>query len=258
MMLRGRGRSRDPGDSAELRALDRELREIVIDERCSFGPELRSELVRDHRRRSDEMRPASLGRLWLGMAAAIVLLAAGVLSVPRTRSSLLNAFRPAAVPEVSTPVPPVRVGGDEFRVEPVDPGEVIDSPELAGLSGEVVRTDSVVGTLPVLLDRNAARRTVAAEYPPLLQERGVGGTVRMMVWVSPEGAVELPQIDNSSGLAELDQAALRATRTLRFEPATRLGVPVGTWVTFPIRFLPNATHVESDPESEGSPISLSN
>ena len=76
--------------------------------------------------------------------------------------------------------------------------------------------------------------------------------------MNPAGATELAQIDSSSGLAELDRAAVRAARVLRFQPATRLGEAVGTWVTLPIRFLPNASEVVVEPESEALRIPLSN
>ncbi|MCY4572515.1 MAG: TonB family protein, partial [Gemmatimonadetes bacterium] len=79
-----------------------------------------------------------------------------------------------------------------------------------------------------------------------------------LVWVNPAGATELVQIDSSSGLAELDRAAVRAAQAVRFQPATRLGVAVGTWVILPIRFLPNASEVVVEPESEALRIPLSN
>ncbi len=240
---------------AEIEALDRALRGIEMDERCSFGAELRSELVKEYDRLRSGGRPLPTPRRrrW-GWAAAIVLAAGGVLSIPQTRSTLLQPFR-AGAPEGSTSVDPVRSPGEVSA-----PGTV----SAVGLSAalkpatEFVAKDSVLATLPVLADRNAARRIVAEEYPPLLQERGVGGTVRILAWVNPTGGTELVQIDSSSGLAELDRASVRAALALRFQPATRLGVAVGTWVTLRIRFMPNATAVEPEPESGALLIPVSN
>ncbi|MDE2654381.1 MAG: energy transducer TonB [Gemmatimonadetes bacterium] len=243
-------------EPAEMEALDKALREIAIDERCSFGAELRSELVKEYDRlRSGASRPPSTpGLLQWGWAAAIVVVAGGFLSFSQARSALMWPFRTdaAEVPESGEPAPSRRDGSHP---------ETIGTAGLAAPAGpapESVEVDSVSASLPVLADRDAARRIVANEYPPLLQERGVGGTVGILAWVTPAGAPELLQIDSSSGLAELDRAAVRAAQALRFQPATRLGVAVGTWVILPIRFLPNATEVLVEPESEALRIPLSN
>jgi hypothetical protein len=47
-----------------------------------------------------------------------------------------------------------------------------------------------------------------------------------------------PQINESSGLPELDRAALQATSSLRFRPATQNGRPLGMWVGFDLVFEP--------------------
>ena len=253
--LRGRPRGRPP-EPAEIEALDRDLRGIAIDERCSFGAELRSELVKEYgRQRSGAVRPLPAPRRFRwGWAAAIVLVMGGSLSFPQTRSALMRPFRTDSAEN----------RGFEAPVGSARDGSVPRTIGAMGLSApvepapEFVVVDSVRASLPMLADRDAARRIVADEYPPLLQERGVGGTVRILVWVNPAGAAELPQIDSSSGLAELDRAAVRAARAVRFQPATRLGVAVGTWVILPIRFLPNASEVVVEPESEALRIPLSN
>ena len=243
-------------EAAEIEALDKALRAIAIDERCSFGAELRSELVKEFDRlRSGAVRPlATPRRFRWGWAAAFVLVVGGSLSIPQTRSALTRPFRTDSA----------EVEGFEGPVGSARDGSVPQTISAVGLSAPIqpvpqfVVEDSVLASLPVLADRDAARRIVADEYPPLLQERGVGGTVRILVWVNPAGATELAQIDSSSGLAELDRAAVRAARVLRFQPATRLGEAVGTWVTLPIRFLPNASEVVVEPESEALRIPLSN
>lgn len=253
--LPGRPGGRRP-EPAEIEALDRALRGIAIDERCSFGAELRSELVKEYDRlRSGTARPLPTPRRFRwGWAAAIVLVVGGSLSFPQTRSALMRPFRTDAadVREFLDPVRSQRDGSRPRTIGAVGLSATVRSAQ------ELVAGDSVLASLPVLADRDAARRIVAEEYPPLLQERGVGGTVRILVWVNHAGAAELAQLDGSSGLAELDRAALRTAQALRFQPATRLGVPVGTWVILPIRFLPNATEVEVEPESEALRIPLSN
>ena len=251
----GRPGGRRP-EAAEIGALDKALRGIAIDERCSFGAELRSELVKEYDRLcSGAVRPLTTPRRFRwGWAAAIVLMVGGSLSFPQTRSALMRPFRTDSA-EVRGFEDPV--GSPWDRSVPRTIGAIGLSAPVEPVP-EFVVVDSVRASLPMLADRDAARRIVADEYPPLLQERGVGGTVGILVWVNPTGATELVQIDSSSGLAELDRAAVRAARVLRFLPATRLGEAVGTWVTLPIRFLPNASEVVVEPESEALRIPLSN
>lgn len=238
----------------EIGVLERALHELSIEERRTFGPELRSELVKEYgRMRRAGGRSSAARRLWWACAAGFMLAIAGVLSIPQTRSALLQPFR--------TDAPMVR-GSVEGAGSP-GAGSAPNRIGAFALSSRLpaegfVAVDSALATLPVLADRSAARRIVAEEYPRELQERGIGGTVRILAWINPQGATELVQIDGSSGMAELDQAAVRVARALRFQPATRLGVAVGTWLAVPIRFMPNAAEVGVAPRLEAPQIPLSN
>lgn len=237
----------------EIDVPERALHELSIEERGTFGPELRSALVKEYGRlRRAGGRSSASRRLWWA-CAGFVLAIVGVLSIPRTRSALFQPFHTdasgvrgsvdgAGSPGVGSA--PNRIGA--FALSPRLPAEGF------------VAVDSALATLPVLADRMTARRIVAEEYPRELQERGVGGTVRILAWINPQGGAELVQIDGSSGMAELDQAAVRVARALRFQPATRLGVAVGTWLAVPIRFMPNAAEVGVAPRLEAPQIPLSN
>ena len=253
--------------SPALVRLDRDLREIVIEERTSFEAELRAELAAEYNNllsekpsRFSRARPARLA------AAAVVLLLTGASLVPAARASLVRLLFPA--PE-SGPVTDAQLNPVDFAGNPVVPGVVREESVLPETETredvpaplpEPVATGEEDGqlppppTLPALQDATRARLTVAEEYPVALQEAGLGGVVRVLVWVRPDGAPETPTVRSSSGLAGLDQAALRATGSLQFVPATRSGLPVGTWVEFAIRFLPNAMGSHSDPEYEAFEI----
>ena len=240
-------------DSAGVDAFDRAMRGITINERCSFGTELRSELVEEYDRlrgAGDEPLPAPRGFRWT-WAAAVLLVAGGVLSIPRTRGALLEPFRPGT-PEIPASPDSVRL------MVPVASTPAIRMLPAIDRSEELFDGDRARATIPVIADRSEARRVVAEEYPLQLQERGIGGTVEIVAWVNPEGGAELVQIDSSSGVAELDRAAVRVALAMRFLPATRLGEAVGTWVTLPIRFMPNATEAEPEPEAGSLRIPLSN
>lgn len=258
----GRGRS----DERDLRELDRDLRRIVIEERCSYGSELRAELVGEHARLEGGPRSRAWSAPSVGIAAVLMLALAGSLAVPRARGAVLGLFRSPAVVETSrpgtarawdsevaepapAPSPPMNEGPIAVtRREPAEPADASLSPPLRP------------GTVPELADLDEARLIVAQEYPVALQRKGIGGRVKLLMWVGPDGTTEFPQIENTSGLRELDLAALRATRVLRFVPATLLGEEVGTWVSFSIRFQPpgGADLAQPDPEYAAFHVPLSN
>jgi protein TonB len=88
---------------------------------------------------------------------------------------------------------------------------------------------------PVL---QSARRAACAPatHPPLLQERGIEGVVRLRVWVDELGRAGQVLLAASSGWRLFDEAALAQARRCPFQPALRGTQPVGSWVEFPVRF----------------------
>jgi len=89
----------------------------------------------------------------------------------------------------------------------------------------------------------ASRRTHAdhagctpAAHPPLLRERGIEGLVRLRVQVGADGRAREVHLRASSGWRLFDEAALAQARSCRFKPALDDGVPVDSWVEFPVRF----------------------
>lgn len=260
-MFGHRRKGRDLGDR-DLRRLDRDLRQIVIEERESYAAELRAELTREFARLRDRRWSRRPSRRLIQVAATVLLVLTGSLAFPGARTAILGLLEPGSVAEsadVSTTA--VRTNPPVVRLPPPDatsPRESQRPAMPADLEERPIRTP-VPATLPALLNRDGARLTVAHEYPALLQRRGIGGRVGLLMWVREDGAVEFPQIESTSGVRELDLAALRATQSLSFAPATRLGDPVGTWVSFSIRFQPGGAGVpEPDSEDGGFHIALSN
>jgi len=76
----------------------------------------------------------------------------------------------------------------------------------------------------------------APEYPLMARKRHERGTVMLRVEVSAQGAALQVLIDHTSGWPALDDAALRAVRHWRFEPARQGSSPVAAWVLVPIEF----------------------
>ena len=85
----------------------------------------------------------------------------------------------------------------------------------------------------------AAISQPAPTYPREALRRGVGGTVRVQVTVSPDGSVERMEVAESSGDRTLDRAAMEAVRRWRFKPAMRNGQPVSATVVIPLDFTPS-------------------
>lgn len=260
-MFGRRGHGRDL-EGRDLRRLDRDLREIVIEERESYASELRAELTREHARLRDRHWSRRPHRRLIRVAAAVLLVLSGSLAVPAARTAMFEPLKPGSVVEAPDALEAVpRTNPSVLRPPPaaaIPPRESQLPTSLANRDERPMRTPVPV-TLPSLLDHDGARLTVAQEYPALLQRRGIGGRVGLLMWVREDGTVEFPQVESTSGVRELDLAALRATQSLSFAPATRLGDPVGTWVSFSIRFQPGGGDVaRPDPEDGGFHIALSN
>lgn len=261
-----RSREAAQTDSPDLHRLDRDLRHLSIGERCSFGRELRAELAAEYARIQSAGVSGRTGtRRRLLSAAVVGLLLLGAWLVPPARAALarlllsLPAAEPASVdstPEAPAPVQAVIVEVEELAVpEELRPQPGLKPPPrpslVEGLDGPPPPPPP---TLPSLLDRDLARRIVTDEYPLAMQAGGIGGMVGVLLWVRPDGTPETPSVRTSSGRRELDEAALRATRSFRFLPATRAGRKVGTWVEFSIRFEPTMKGSQPDPEYQAVEI----
>lgn len=227
----------------ELSRLHEELDSIRIEERPSFGPELRTELERVwvEAPRSGPRWPRQL------IAASVGALFLVGLSVPAANGALArfleavqghpqvveeNAADEAPAPRADA-APPARE--PERSVAPAPP----PAPSLDLARGDT--PEPVRGTtFPELLDREASESLVERYYPDDLQAAGIGGTVWLRLWVDRDGRVAEAEVARTSGFERLDRAAVVAAPRFRFVPATRLGDPVATWVEIPVVFEPPA------------------
>jgi periplasmic protein TonB len=251
---------------ADLQELDRELRAIRVEERPSFGPELEAELARAWAARQNPAAQRSRPWTRLLLAAGVAGLMVAGLSVPGARASVWEVVRAIlgeATPALEPPTQELRLPG--IRVDaPTAPPVVTAAPIFRETPRETpretVRVDDWEPFLPVrevtfpqLLQGQETERIIRSHYPVALQRAGVGGAVRVMFWLDSLGVPDNIQVREGSGFQALDYAAMRAARDLRFEPATRDGVPVGTWVEFVIRFVPDPETLipEPDPEVRG-------
>lgn len=63
------------------------------------------------------------------------------------------------------------------------------------------------------------------------------GRVVLRILVRTDGTVARAEVARSSGQIALDQAAVLAVWSWRFDPATRDGAPIEAWVLIPVRFV---------------------
>lgn len=89
---------------------------------------------------------------------------------------------------------------------------------------------------PELKNREAAIAAIEDYYPDSLKNLGIGGTVKVWMYIDEQGAVGDTRLGESSGIDALDQAALAAASEFEFTPARNRDEVVSVWVQIPIAF----------------------
>lgn len=75
------------------------------------------------------------------------------------------------------------------------------------------------------------------EYPKLLRDNNITGTVIIKVQVQANGLPQTVLIQQSSGYQLMDNAAVKAVQKWKFIPAIENNQPTTGWVEFPVHFL---------------------
>ncbi|MCY4397864.1 MAG: M56 family metallopeptidase [Gemmatimonadetes bacterium] len=104
----------------------------------------------------------------------------------------------------------------------------------ADLSSEPAFTPFTVA--PDYTNASEVRRALESEYPPLLRDAGIGGTVLVWFFIDEAGTVRNSFVNESSGSEALDEAALRVAPVFKFTPALNRDRAVPVWVSLPITF----------------------
>lgn len=76
----------------------------------------------------------------------------------------------------------------------------------------------------------------APEYPEAIKKAGKAGVVWVKCLVNTDGMVKEAMAAKSSGIEELDKAALEMAKKCKFKPAMKDGKAVESWVNFPVEF----------------------
>jgi TonB family protein len=126
---------------------------------------------------------------------------------------------------VRHPVPAVKQVRETLRVA-IKPGVVADG-QPSTSQGEVER-DAYA--------RPQHHLNPPPDYPLILRQRGIEGTVWLRVRVDRSGLPEQIVLFKTSGYRLFDESALRAVARWRFKPARSQGTSMASWVEFPVRF----------------------
>jgi protein TonB len=89
---------------------------------------------------------------------------------------------------------------------------------------------------PDIKNRPEIARAMEREYPPLLRDAGIGGTVNVWFFIDEEGTVERVIVTESSGHKALDDAAVKVGEIIQFTPALNRDKRVPVWISLPITF----------------------
>ena len=92
---------------------------------------------------------------------------------------------------------------------------------------------------PEITNRTSVQSALVREYPAVLRDAGVGGTVLMHFFIDSTGSLENVLVADSSGFDQLDQAALRVATVFEFSPALNRDERVAVWIQVPITFTTN-------------------
>ncbi len=102
---------------------------------------------------------------------------------------------------------------------------------------------------PEIINRSEVTGALMREYPAVLRDAGIGGTVVVWFYISDTGQVLDSRISQSSGNTLLDEAALPVANVCQFTPALLGGDPVPVWIQLPITFQADTVNIASSESS---------
>jgi len=135
----------------------------------------------------------------------------------------LRALRAARAADQSGDVVPAQVEPQEIRPQ-----------DAAAIQAGPVFTPMTVR--PEIRNRPGVVAALMTEYPAMLRDAAIEGTVQLWLYISETGQVLDSRVSKSSGRVEFDQAALRVAAVFRFTPAMNRDEPTQVWIQVPITF----------------------
>jgi len=152
---------------------------------------------------------------------------------------------PEAITRPATPVIGSADISDEITIPSTtfESNPVNDLPPPPTTGGAQMEED--IGKAPVFTPMTVRPRLVnipeiqaalERNYPSLLRDAGIGGSVLVWFFIDEEGRVLNTDLRESSGYQAMDAAALKIAPMMRFTPAMNRDRKVKVWVSLPITF----------------------
>jgi len=148
---------------------------------------------------------------------------------------------PQAISRPATPViatadidEDITIAPTTFEDNPVD--DLPPPPEEIQTDIAAAPTFTPFTVAPALQNMTDVQRALVREYPTVLRDSGIGGTVTVWFFIDENGRVLDTRVDQSSGYQQLDDAALKVADVMRFSPALNRENRVQVWVSLPITF----------------------
>lgn len=205
---------------------------------------------------NDQLKRGWNDRVWGSMIAAVVIHFAVLQGWPTMTAADVSfateVLEAITVPEVDIPPPPESIRrpaapviGDAAMVDDVTmpvfewdaiPDTPPPPPTTAEGSSGGESAFSPYTVSPAIINRDEVARALDREYPQILKNAGIEGTVRVGFHIDEGGRVVDWRLVAGSGHDGLDDAALAVADVMRFSPALNRDKKVAVWVEFPIQF----------------------
>jgi protein TonB len=149
---------------------------------------------------------------------------------------------PEAIARPATPVMAAAEINEDITIAPTtfqdNPVEALPPPPAETTTTDLAAapTFTPFTVRPDIRNRDELARAMEREYPPLLRDAGIGGTVIVHFFIDEEGVVRNSVLAESSGHGALDEAALRIAPIIEFTPALNRDQRVPVWIRLPIVF----------------------
>jgi len=149
---------------------------------------------------------------------------------------------PEAITRPATPVMALTEIDDDITIAPTTFADnpIDDLPPPPTNDGAVDLAANPVFTpmtvRPEIRNRPEVQAALMREYPVILRDAGIGGTVVVWFFISEEGRVLDRRVSESSGHVPLDEASLKVADVFRFTPALNREQIVQVWIQLPITF----------------------
>jgi protein TonB len=128
----------------------------------------------------------------------------------------------------------ITIAPTTFEDNPVE--NLPPPPEEGGTDISAAPTFTPFTVAPDIRNRSEVQRALQREYPPLLRDAGIGGTVQVWFFIDENGRVQDTRVNQSSGHTALDEAAIKVAGVFQFSPALNRDKKVPVWVSLPITF----------------------